>query len=227
MAPKGRGAVWEAVVREAAQDVDPRWTVTGRGTRTVLTWDRIGWVWQSVGVDLKSGNAHDLYASRAWLDMPFRRSITATAQDLLPAPSPDQSFWLERDGAVEQLRRWAALVPGEVFTNTLQQDLEELEWHLDLFLTENARLPWMPLAGMRVVFGRDPRPVIDAALEWLSDPAGSGRPGPDDPDLAYWNEFRARLEEGREATLRWLDEFRRNTLRAARVPDDLVVPVLD
>lgn len=121
----------------------------------------------------------------------------------------------------------AASVELGVVVAGLEQDLEDLERHFDLFQSENARLLWMPLAGLQVVTGRDPRPVIDGAVEFLSDPAGSGRPGRDDPDAACWREFRARWEEGREVTLRWLDEFRRNTLRAEKVPDDLVEPVLD
>lgn len=226
MAPKGRGAVWEAVVREAARDVDPRWTVTGRGARTVLTWGRVGWVWQHVTVNLKSGDLHHLYASRSWVNGPFTGTVDVLAQDLIPGPSSDDAFVLEAEGAVEQLRRWADLVPDKVFGNTLEQDLEQREWYFDLFLSEGARLPWMPLAGLRVLFGRDPRPVIDAAVDVASGPAGSDRKGREDPSLAYWREFGARVETGREATLRWLDELRRTTLRAAKVPDDLVEPVL-
>lgn len=224
MAPKGRGAQWEAVARKASVDLDPRWTLVGRGARTVLTWGRIGWVWQSVGVDLKSGDRHELFASRAWLTMPFSRSITAVDSDLL-APSPERDVVLD-DGAADQVRRWAALVPDRVFNRTLEQDLARLEWHFDLFLTEGENFPWMPLAGLRLVFGQDPTPVVDAADEWLQGPAGSTRRGGEDPELLFWREFRLRLEDEREATLRWLDDQRRAALGAERVPDDLVEPVL-
>lgn len=226
MAPKSRGAAWQAILQEAARDVDPRWTLVGRGSRAVLTWGRVGWVWQFVGLNLKSGDLHELYASRTWLDQPFGRTVEALARDLLPYPSTDRDFELDRDDAADQVRRWAALVPEQIFTRTLQEDLARLEWHFDLFLTEDERLPWMPLAGLRLRFGRDPRPVVDEAVTFFSRTPGSkaGRP---DPELDFWREFRHRLDSGRDETLAWLDGHRRTALKAERVPDDLVEPGLD
>lgn len=225
MAAKGRGVAVEAALREAAENLPGTWSVTGNGATAVLTWGRIGWVWQSVGINLKSGKTHELFASRAWLTMPFSRSITAVDSDPR-SPSPERDVVLD-DGAADQVRRWADLVPDRVFNRTLEQDLAQLEWHFDLFLTEGENFPWMPLAGLRLVFGQDPTPVVDAAEEWLRGLAGSTRRGVEDPGLTFWREFRLRLDGGPEATLRWLDEHRRDTLRAEKVPDALVEPVLD
>jgi hypothetical protein len=226
VALKNRGAAWQAILQEAVRDLDPRWTLVGRGSRAVLTWGRVGWVWQFVGLNLESGDLHELYASRSWLDQPFARSIEALARDLLSYPSPDRHFVLERDDAPDQVRRWAALVPDQVFTDTLKDDLARLEWHFDLFLTEDERLPWMPLAGLRLLLGHDPRPVVDEAVAFLSATPGSKADRPH-PELEFWREFRHRLDSGRDETLAWLDRHRRTALKAERVPEDLVEPGLD
>ena len=213
---KGRGSAWERVLKAAASNLGPEWVVARSGTQAELIHLPVRWWFNSIGLDPKP-NREELTFSHAPLMREFTPgTITFRQSSYQPGPTDSAPPNIQMDifdtrGAAEIVRWWALGPSTKFFAAPPLPDLVAAAEQAYADREEKPRRDWMISAGLRVIADTgSPIEVIDSVLWELARRDVGGHV------QSFWRQFRAVAENrDRLATLQWLDEERRRSVKDA------------
>jgi hypothetical protein len=214
-------AAWRRIAVEGAEHFGAPWLATGGGGNTVLTLTPVGWWLRQIGFNPKSYGGGPLFVRYVSLTVPDVAGIDYSQNDYYGDDRPRSDLMPDEPDAGFVLRWWMN-GPGGAYLRDFDEQ-REISREETMFAEDRDFRPigWPILAGWRLLLNSGPPgPVIRAQLARIDE---LGALGITERTAGWWREFLGVVTtQDRPGALRWLDEQRRATLTALKVPEEAI-----